>query len=106
MIGEGKFILLESCGLCLGVLPSVNYEAKKVALNPGDVALLFTDGITESQNKEKEEFSNERLIKLLRKCFDLPAQKLLEKIFDEVNSFTSDVEQMDDMTLVVIKRAS
>ncbi|MFB0518287.1 MAG: SpoIIE family protein phosphatase, partial [Acidobacteriota bacterium] len=59
---KGKIHRLESCGLCLGVLPSVTYEAKNVTLNPGDVALLFTDGITESLNKENEEFSENRLI--------------------------------------------
>ncbi|MDH5405126.1 MAG: SpoIIE family protein phosphatase, partial [Candidatus Aminicenantes bacterium] len=103
---KGKIHRLESCGLCLGVLPSVNYEAKKVALNPGDVALLFTDGITESLNKENEEYSEDKLIRLLKKHSNLPAQKLLERIFDEVNSFTSGAEQIDDMTLVVIKRTS
>lgn len=103
---KGKIHRLESCGLCLGVLPSVTYEAKNVTLKPGDVALLFTDGITESLNKENEEFSENRLIRLLKKHSNLPAQKLLERIFDEVDSFTSGAEQIDDMTLIIIKRAS
>jgi len=103
---KGEIHRLESCGLCLGVFPSVSYQAKKVTLNPGDVALLFTDGITESQNKGKEEFTEERLINILKKHSNLSAQKLLEKIFDEIDSFISGADQTDDMTLVTIKRIS
>jgi len=97
---------LESCGLCLGAFPSATYKEKKVTLSPGDMALLYTDGITESRNKEKKEFDKEGLIKLLRKHSNLPPQKLQEKILDEINSFTAGAEQIDDMTLVIIKRIS
>jgi len=103
---KGKVHRLESCGLCLGMFPSSEYEIKKISLNPGDTALLFTDGITEGRNKKNEEFEEERLIKLIQKHSKLSAQKLLEKIHDEVGSFTSGVDQMDDMTLIIIKRVS
>ncbi len=101
---KGKICRLESCGLCLGMFPSVSYEVKAVQLNPGDTALLFTDGITECRNKKEEEFNEERLIDLVKKHCKLPAQKLLEKIYQELDSFTAGVPQMDDMTLVVIKK--
>lgn len=103
---KGKVRRLESCGLCLGMFPSVVYEAKNITLNVGDTAVLFTDGITESRNKDNKEFEEEGLIKLIQKHSKLPAQKLLEKIYKEVDSFTSDTDQMDDMTLVIIKRVS
>ena len=70
------------------------------------MALLFTDGITESRNKKNEEFGEKRLISLIKKRPKLSAQKLLDKIHDEVRQFTSGTDQMDDMTLVVIKRVS
>lgn len=103
---KGKVHRLEACGLCLGMFPSSEYEIRNVNLNPGDTALLFTDGITEGRNKKNEEFEEERLIKLIQKHSKLSAQKLLEKIHDEVGSFTTGVDQMDDMTLIIIKRIS
>lgn len=103
---KGRVKRLESCGFCLGMFPSADYEVQKVGLNPGELALLFTDGITESRNKKNEEFSEERLIKLIKNHYKLSAQQLLEKIQNEVNTFTTGTNQMDDMTLVVIKRIS
>jgi sigma-B regulation protein RsbU (phosphoserine phosphatase) len=101
---KGKVYRMESCGLCLGMFPSVDYGVQKLTLNPEDTAVLFTDGITESRNKDNKEFNEDRLIKLLQKNIKLSAQKLLEKVNQEVEKFTTGAERMDDMTLVIIKR--
>ncbi len=101
---KGKVYRMESCGLCLGMFPSVDYGVQKLTLNPGDTAVLFTDGITESRNKDNKEFNEDRLIKLLQKNTKLSAQKLMEKVNQEVEKFTTGAERMDDMTLVIVKR--
>ena len=101
---KGKVYRMESCGLCLGMFPSVDYGVQTVTLNPGDTAVLFTDGITESRNKDNKEFTEDRLIKLLQKNVKLSAQKLLDKVNEEVEKFTAGAERMDDMTLVIIQR--
>ena len=103
---KGKIQRLESCGLCLGMFPSTSYKASKVTLDVGDKAILFTDGITESRNKDNKEFDEEGLIKLIRKHSKLSAKELLEKINEEVDSFISGAERMDDMTIVIIQRVS
>jgi sigma-B regulation protein RsbU (phosphoserine phosphatase) len=101
---KGNIKRLESCGLCLGMFPSVKYKSKSVTLKKGDAVVLFTDGITESRSKENKEFNEDKLIKIIKKFSKLSAQALLEKIYNEVEVFTSGTEQMDDMTLVVIKK--
>jgi len=103
---KGKIHRLESSGLCLGMFPSSTYEVNKVKLNVGDLAFLFTDGIPDSRNKNNEDFTEEKLIKLVQKSSKLSAQKLLDKICKELDSFVSGADQMDDMTIVVIKRIS
>ena len=103
---KGKIQRLESCGLCLGMFPSTSYEASKVTLDVGDKAILFTDGITESRNKDNKDFDEEGLIKLIQKHSKLSAKKLLEKINEEVDSFISGAERMDDMTIVIIQKVS
>lgn len=101
---KGKINRLESCGFCLGMFPSTHYEVKSVSLSPGEMAVLFTDGITESRSEKNEEFNEERLVSFIRKHAKLPAQKIMEKIYEEVGLFASGCSQMDDMTLVIIKR--
>ena len=95
---------LETCGLCLGMFPSEKYEIKSKNLEPGDIAVLFTDGIIESRNIKDEEFTEEGLIKLLKKHTKSTASEILEAICSEVKAFASGVDQFDDMTVVIIKR--
>ena len=101
---KGNINRLESCGLCLGMFPDVEYKAQTVVLHPGDITLLFTDGITESRNKENKEFEEEKLVKFLKKKSKLPAPELIKEIQKEVETFTADTDQMDDQTVVVIKK--
>jgi len=70
------------------------------------MAVLFTDGITESRSKDNKEFDEKGLIKLLRKHSKLKASKILKKVNDELDSFTAGADRMDDMTLVIIQRTS
>ena len=103
---KGNVHRLESSGFCLGMFPNVDYKMEKLNLCVGDTALLFTDGITESRNKDNEEFEEQRMIQLLKKHSKIGAQDLIEKINQELEEFTVGTEQMDDQTIVVIKRVS
>jgi sigma-B regulation protein RsbU (phosphoserine phosphatase) len=99
-----KLRRLETCGLCLGMLPDQDYEVKKTSLNPGDTAILYTDGFTEIRNKSSIELQEEGLIKMLKKHVNLSAEELMGEICSDVDSFAEGANHMDDMTLVVIKR--
>ncbi|MGD2245328.1 MAG: SpoIIE family protein phosphatase [Candidatus Aminicenantes bacterium] len=101
---KGHLQRLGSSGFCLGMFPNIQYKVDKVNLGIGDTALLFTDGITECRNKNNEEFEEDRLIKLLKKNAKMKADSLIEKIKQELDSFAAETEQLDDQTIVVIKR--
>ena len=101
---KGNVRRLESSGFCLGMFPNVDYKMEKLNLGVGDTVLLFTDGITESRNKNNEEFEEQRMIQLLKMHSKIGAQDLIEKINQELDEFTVGTEQMDDQTIVVIKR--
>jgi len=75
-----------------------------IEINNGDIALLFTDGITEATNENGEMYGQVRLEQALNQYADLPVVKLLDKIIEEVKAFQK--EQLDDMTLMVIKKVS
>ena len=98
----GDIQLLEADGIALGVLEEIELEEKEVSLEQGDLILLYTDGVTESINPEKEEFGEERLITLIQENHTLSAKELVQKIQNEIMTFTEDEPQFDDFTLMVV----
>ena len=91
-------------GTWLGIADKIGYYQKdqNLVIENGDIILLYTDGITEATNKKGEMYGQTRLEQALDQFADLPINKILEKIINEVNSFQE--EQLDDMTLVVVKK--
>ncbi|MFC2164871.1 SpoIIE family protein phosphatase [Acidobacteriota bacterium] len=103
---KGKVQRLESGGFCLGMFPSVQFMVQKINIDQGDLVSIFTDGLTECRSAANEELTEEGLIKIIKKNRKLQSQNLLEKIYEDLDLFTIGTEQMDDMTLVIIKRTS
>ncbi|HEX3072160.1 MAG TPA: PP2C family protein-serine/threonine phosphatase, partial [Ignavibacteriales bacterium] len=104
LIRGGKVNYLKKGGMILGLMKTmIPYESESLTLEPGDALILFTDGITEAMNKNKEEFSDERLEKLAVNSADKSAKDILEMIRREVVKHVNGAEQSDDITLMVIK---
>ena len=101
---RGRLDRLEACGLCLGMFPASDYECRSARVEAGDAALLYTDGITESRNKVKEEYGEERLIDFVRLHLDQPAAKIIEGLRADLAAFTQSPDLADDMTVVLVKR--
>jgi phosphoserine phosphatase RsbU/P len=99
-------IPLEPTGTVIGLLPDAEYAQATIQLEPGDVLLAYTDGISEAMNRDKEEWGEDRMIatadQLLSQSDRPPtAQQILTAIFETVDKFTSGAPQHDDMTLLV-----
>jgi len=101
---KGKVSFLESCGLSLGMFPYVSYVEKEGQLDSGDMIVLYTDGITESRNKKKEEFGEKGLKNFIKKQCNKDSSVIMDELFKHLHEFTSGAERMDDMTAVIIKR--
>ncbi len=95
-------------GTALGMLEVDDFddmlEDATYTMTSGDTVLLYTDGITEAQNEAHEEYGYERLEALVREQAQLSARELFETIIDDVHLFTAGVPQLDDITLMVIRR--
>jgi sigma-B regulation protein RsbU (phosphoserine phosphatase) len=100
---DGGIRQLQTGGLCLGLLPNSDYKEEQVQLNPGDVFVLYTDGITESFNAQEEEFGEERLKQVLLDNRRRTAVEIFDAILQAVADFNAGAPQHDDMTLVVGK---
>lgn len=91
-------------GVALGCFESFPFEESQVQLNPGDQLVVFSDGISEAVNHADEEFGETRLYELVAANREASAAELIEKILQSVDDYAGDRPQMDDMTLVVVKR--
>jgi serine phosphatase RsbU (regulator of sigma subunit) len=91
-------------GTWLGITDDIKESLPEVTveINTGDIVLLFTDGLTEATNAAGEMFDQAGLEQALNKYADLPVRKLRDKVIEEVMSYQD--KQLDDMTLVVIKK--
>jgi len=103
LIRNGEIRKLDKGGIILGVMKTMVYESELVKLEKDDVILLFTDGISEAKNLKDEEFSDERLEKLILELSELSASEILTSIRKEVQNFTFGAVQSDDITLMIIK---
>jgi sigma-B regulation protein RsbU (phosphoserine phosphatase) len=93
---------LEPTCTVLGLFENWECSVAETQLAPGDVLVLYTDGVTEAANSAGEEFGERRLIEVLRKCDQTPVQSLLENVVAAAQQF-GPAEQADDITLVVAR---
>jgi phosphoserine phosphatase RsbU/P len=96
---------LENGGALLGVFPDWNYEDSAVRLEPGDLLLLFTDGITEATTLAGEEFGEDRLIAAAQDESGVSLEELQSHVLQEVKQFSSS-HLSDDATLLMIGAVS
>ncbi len=107
---DGTIDELTTGGLLLGMLGDQPYKQDTVTMAPGEVIVLYTDGITEAVGPSAEEddpeamFGEEALNDVIRQNRHLPASAIKDAILDAVTAHTSGVAQSDDITLVVIRR--
>lgn len=96
---------LDTEGLILGVRKEVAFEEKQLRMQPGDVLILYTDGITEARNGEGEEFGLARLCAILSTHNAEPPQEIVNAVLAEVAAFTGSAAMEDDVTMIVMKVA-
>lgn len=107
---DGSIELLKTGGLLLGMVSGVVYKQETITLEPGEIIVMYTDGITEAVGPSAEEddpeamFGEEPLIEVVRRHSHLPAVGIKEAILDAVSQHTQGVAQSDDITLVVVRR--
>ena len=93
---------LDTTASVLGLFEEWDCSIGERQLRPGDLFVLYTDGVTESFNAAEEEFGEQRLVEACRKRRELPSRDLLESIVDDVREF-SPHEQHDDITMIVAR---
>ena len=97
---------LDRTGVPLGILDDGTWQQGTAHLAPGDVLLLYTDGITEAQNAQEAFFDEERLREIVRASAGRSALDIQDGLIAQVDAFVGDAPQSDDITLMVVVRRS
>ncbi len=103
VLRNGQVIRLEAGGPVVGLLPFAPYTEQALALEPGDLLLLYTDGISEAMTHDDEEWGEDRMIESARKVRNETAGEVLNAIFADADKFTAGAPQHDDMTMLILK---
>jgi len=100
--GQCNVFHLEASGTPLGLLEGSQFTSKAFQFEKGDVLVMYTDGITETENPNGELWGRERVESLLRACRDCTPAQIVGRVVKEVLTFAEGCAQRDDMTLVVV----
>ena len=90
----------------LGLLKTSKFEEQAVEINPGDLLVAYSDGVTEARNVRDEFFGDQRLRSILGRSVGISPDRVGEKILEEVDRFVDEAPRSDDLSLVIIKRWS
>ena len=100
---DGSYELLEEGGLILGIFPMATYESGTRTLGKDDVLVMFTDGVTEAEDRQKNQYGDDKLEKLVVDIRGQTAKQIADRICDEVQEFSKGIHATDDTTVVVVK---
>jgi phosphoserine phosphatase RsbU/P len=105
LVNDTKNVLLDKGGLILGILETgLTYESDEIILEKGDFLLMYTDGVSEAKNDRNEEFSDARILKLLKNNISASAESLKDILTIEVKQFSEGCTQFDDITIIALKK--
>jgi len=101
---DGTLQSLDSTGVPVGLVPGAAYSAAVTGIEPGDTLVLYTDGITEAENPEGEEYGVERLRELCRRHAGDDPDTLAAGIEAHLDAFARGTPYLDDRTVVILRR--
>ena len=103
--GESELLPMTN-GVALGLVPDLDYAEASAELAPGDSVVLYTDGVTEAENSDSEEFGMDRFREVVAANGGTDAVKLNDAVVSAVHEFAGDAPQFDDITSLTLHRKS
>lgn len=99
---DGTVQWLENSGLILGIMDGVEYEEVETPFVEGDALLIYSDGVSEAENADSDQYSEERLFELWQALGALPARDVIPRLVQSVAEFRGNAPQSDDITALVV----
>jgi sigma-B regulation protein RsbU (phosphoserine phosphatase) len=86
--------------IVLGFTKEAKYKSMRLQLKAGDSIFLYSDGVTDAENKHGDLFSDEKLVEILSTSQEITSQSLIEHVKTEIDNFSHGVNQTDDITML------
>ena len=103
MRAGGRFELFrDKHGFVVGGMRNIRFSQYELQLNPGDRLFVYTDGVPEATNADKELFGTDRMLTALNEVKDAPPEDVLKGVRQSVDAFVKDAEQFDDLTMLCL----
>jgi sigma-B regulation protein RsbU (phosphoserine phosphatase) len=99
-----KVLELDKTGMPLGIFEDLAWEQRVIEITPGDVLVLYTDGVPDAQNAKGKYFGVARMLKSIKSDLSLSAQAIQEGLMENVTGFVGEAPQHDDMAAIVLVR--
>lgn len=104
---HGRFTVVDSSGMAIGIADPATFEHQlrktSLRLQPGDIVVAYTDGITEAMNMQEEEWGMERFMAAIRTAAEEGAHSVLNNVRERLIRFVGNHPQYDDMTLIALR---
>jgi serine phosphatase RsbU (regulator of sigma subunit) len=100
----GSVEMLKRTGIAIGIDENATWTQSSVKINPGDLLILYTDGIPEAQDAKGAFFGEEKLIEIVQQNNLRPAYEIQNSILEGIENFVGDSAQFDDITLMILVR--
>lgn len=100
---SGNIERLQTGGVPLGLMLHARYECDHATLAPGDLLLVFTDGLVEAENDKEEEYGETRMLATLNSLFDATAAEVVQGLMASADRFVGSAPQHDDITCLVLR---
>jgi serine phosphatase RsbU (regulator of sigma subunit) len=95
---------LSKTGPVLGVIGDADWRMEEIQFSPGDLLLIYTDGVLDALNRNRQSFGEGRMLDAVRQLADPSAQDVQDALVSSVRAFTGDEPQFDDITIMVVLR--
>jgi serine phosphatase RsbU (regulator of sigma subunit) len=105
LVGEQNGIkTLENTGMPLGIDEQNDWSQREITISPGEMLMMYTDGVTDAQNDVGEFIDRKIILNTLQQNIGKPAQEVQKHILDRIHHFVGDAPRFDDLTLVLVMR--
>ncbi len=104
LVRRGEVQTLDVNGMVVGAFPFARYGESRLHMEPGDLLVCYTDGVTEPENEYSEMFGEDRLIEVLSKNAHRESEDIARIVIESVERFTGSPELQDDLTLLLARR--
>jgi sigma-B regulation protein RsbU (phosphoserine phosphatase) len=101
----GEVRELDARGIILGAVSGAEIEERAITIEPGDLVVFYTDGVTEAMDSSHQFFGEERLEAIVADKAGASAQEVLEAIVEAVRAFSGGIAQSDDLAILVVRRS-